>query len=99
MKTLRMRLSALLVGLALGGWIVPSYAPSYAAIRSSKIASVTDSADTSKIQPSEMNPLTLPSVPVDGDIWFDRTGTSPTRTLAVKIYDTGAWRTISSISY
>lgn len=69
------------------------------AIRPSKIASVSDDSDTSKIQPTEMNPCTEPAVPTQDDIWFDFSGTSPSRTLAIKVYDGGAWRTITSVTF
>jgi hypothetical protein len=90
---------ALMVVASLMGGVVSSYVTAYAAIRPSKIASVSDDGDTSKIQPSEMNPFTEPSVPVDGDIWIERTGVSPSRTLTFKIYEGGDWRTLASAAY
>jgi hypothetical protein len=69
------------------------------AIRVSKIAASSDGADTAKILPSDLNPTTLPSVPQQDDIWFDFSGTSPSRTLAIKVYDGSTWRTIASATY
>lgn len=69
------------------------------AIRPSKIAAAADGSDATKIQPTQMNPMTEPLVPEQDDIWFDISGTTPTRTIAVKVYDDGAWRTVMSITY
>jgi hypothetical protein len=95
----RITVLALMVVASLAGGVVSSYVTAYAAIRPSKIASVPDDSDTSKIQPSEMDPFTEPSVPVDGDIWIERSGVSPTRSLIFKIYESGAWRTLASAGY
>lgn len=69
------------------------------AIRPSKISIVSDGSDVTKIQPSEINPMTLPSVPTQDDIWLDISGTTPTRTIALKVYDNGAWQTLMSVTY
>lgn len=69
------------------------------AIRPSKIRTVADGTDTAKILPSEMDPTTLPAVPVQDDIYFEFSGVSPSRTLAIRVYDGAAWRTLASITY
>ena len=64
------------------------------ALRPSIIAGVADSGEVGKIQPSHMNPLTEPSPPAEGDIWFDVQGTSDDFTITIKIYKFSAWRSI-----
>lgn len=65
------------------------------AIRRSKIASVADDANPVKVQPSDMDPETLPAVPADGDIRTERTGTSPNRFIRLYIYDGGVWELLA----
>lgn len=65
------------------------------AIRRSKIASVADTADTAKVQPSDLDPEAVPGVPAVGDLRTERTGTSPNRFLRLYIYDSGAWWLLS----
>lgn len=69
------------------------------AIRTSKIASVTDTGDTSKIQPSDVNPESIPASPANGDIRTERTGTSPNRFVRLYVYDNAAWRLLSEMQY
>lgn len=69
------------------------------AIRVSKIASKPDGADTSRILPSEMNPMTDPGTGTQNDIWIEITGTSPTRKIAIKVFDGGAWHEVAAITY
>lgn len=66
------------------------------AIRTSKIASVADDlAVPAAIQPTDLNLEVIPSVPADGDLRTERTGTSPTRYLRLYVYDSGAWQLLS----
>lgn len=72
------------------------------AIRPFKIASLPDGSDTTRILPSEMNPLTAPAgAPQHGDFWCEFAGTSPTRTLTIWIYDSvvAAWKSATTITY
>lgn len=61
------------------------------AIRRAKIASVADSAEPSKVQPSDLDIEAIPPVPQDGDFRTERTGISPNRFLRGYIYDGGSW--------
>ena len=62
------------------------------AIRRSKIASIADTADAAKIQPSDLSLETIPASPADGDLRTERTGTTPNRFIRIYIYDSGAWQ-------
>ena len=65
------------------------------AIRTSKIASAADGTNPTKVQPSDLNPETIPGTPADGDIRTERTGTSPNRFLRIYIYDSGGWQKVA----
>ncbi len=65
------------------------------AIRATKIASVTDSVDPAVIQPSDLNPESIPSSPADGDLRTERTGTTPNRFIRLYVYDSGAWQLLA----
>jgi hypothetical protein len=64
------------------------------AIRCAKIASVTDSTEPSVIQPSDLNPESVPSSPADGDFRTERTGTSPFRFIRGYVFDSGEWQLV-----
>ncbi len=61
------------------------------AIRSSKIASVADSNDATKVQPSDIDPWSTPASPVNKDIRFEDVGTAPNRFIRIWIYLSGGW--------
>jgi len=65
------------------------------AIRAAKIATVTDSAEVALIQPSDLNPESVPSSPQDGDVRTERTGTSPNRFIRLYVYDSGDWQLLA----
>ena len=69
------------------------------AIRTAKIATVTDGGDPSAIQPSDLNLEAIPSSPQDGDERNERTGTSPNRFIRKYIYDNGSWRLVLEHQY
>lgn len=69
------------------------------AIRRAKIASVADSSDAAKIQPSDLDLEAIPASPADGDLRTERTGASPNRFIRLWVYDGGAWRKLSEIQY
>jgi hypothetical protein len=67
---------------------------------------VADGVNTSLVRPSDWNEdhviMALssdPGSPVEGQIWVVASGTSPSRVIALKMYDDGATRTIASITY
>lgn len=69
-------------------------------------SSVPDAADASQVRPSNWNALhklladtSTPAGLVEGQLWVEVTGTSPTRVAALKIRDGGVDRTIASITY
>jgi hypothetical protein len=68
------------------------------AIRRAKIALVPDSADMSKIQPSDLDLEAIPAVPQDGDFRSERIGVSPERYIRLYIYDSGAWQLLAEIN-
>lgn len=61
------------------------------ALRRNKIASVADSPEPAKVQPSDLDIESIPAVPEDGDFRTERTGTSPNRYLRGYLYDEGSW--------
>ncbi len=69
------------------------------ALRPSKIGGVADSGDPAKIQPSDVNPEGVPSVPAEGDQYTERTGTSPNRFIRKYVYDGGSWRIADEFQY
>jgi hypothetical protein len=69
------------------------------AYRVSKIAAQPDGANPALILPSEMNPMTNPGIGTQNDIWIEITGTSPTRKIALKVFDLGAWRELAAVQY
>lgn len=72
------------------------------AIRVSKIASMADDETPElRVQPTEMNPFTLPVTPLESDIWFDTQGNlgQTGSSFAFKIYRNGAWVTVYAISF
>jgi len=69
------------------------------AIRRSKIASVADSAEPTKVQPSDLDLESIPLTPQDGDERNERTGTSPNRFIRKYVYDNGAWRLLAETQY
>lgn len=69
------------------------------AIRPGKLTSVPDTGDTSKVQPSDLNPSVVPASPAQSDIISEETGTSPNRFIRLKVYDNGAWRVIAEYQY
>jgi hypothetical protein len=95
------RLSAVLIAFAcaftIGLWVGLSGEHVLASIRSAKLATVADSSDPSKVQPSDLNPLVCTSPPQDADICVERTGAKPNRRLTVKISDLGEWVEIATV--
>lgn len=69
------------------------------AYRQSKIASVSDTGDAAKVQPSDLNFESVPASPAEGDFRIERTGTSPTRYIRYMTYDNGAWRITNEYVY
>jgi hypothetical protein len=71
------------------------------AIRVSKIAATADLGTAELIQPSEINPLTLPAIPQENDIWWDVQGIPEAAgsSFTWKIYKSGAWKTIFSAAW
>jgi hypothetical protein len=67
------------------------------AIRRAKIASVADGSDPLQIQPSDLDLEATPGTPADGDVRTERTGTTPTRSIRVYVYDSSAWQLVSEI--
>jgi hypothetical protein len=70
------------------------------------VSVVADGVNTSLVRPSDWNEdhviMALaadPGSPVEGQIWVVASGTSPSRVIALKMYDDGATRTIASITY
>lgn len=68
------------------------------AIRASKIASVADDGNPAKIQPSDINLMTRPAVPVQDDTWIERSGVSPNRIISLVTFDEGEEITLVSVT-
>ena len=76
-----------------------------------KVVAIPDEPTQSdRVQPSDWNDehflyvlkfgvMTTPMDPDDGDVWVEAEGTSPTRTIAVKVQDQGITRTLASITF
>jgi hypothetical protein len=70
------------------------------------VSVVGDGGDPAQVRPSNWNAAhtflaetTDPVSPVDRQVWVVVSGTSPTRTTAIKIRDAGVTYTIASITY
>ena len=69
------------------------------AIRRSKIASIADTSDPAKIQPSDLSLETIPASPADGDLRTERSGTTPNRFIRLYVYDAAVWRLLAEHQY
>lgn len=71
------------------------------AIRGTKIAAVADDGNAATIQPSEMDPFTLPVSPQQKDLYIEVIGDPPASgsSIAIKIYWNTQWITVVSSSY
>lgn len=67
------------------------------ALRRAKIASVADSAEPAKIQPSDLDIEAIPPIPGECDYRIERTGTSPNRYIRGYVYDLGEWSLVWEI--
>ena len=76
--------------------LMPLALASMGALRSTKIASIADDGDSTKVQPSDLVLVSAPAAPQQNDVWVSVTGSGP-YTIEWKIYLDGNTKTMYSV--